>query len=427
MQRFVYLVLSSLVLSSCFLSDLGSEKKTNHPGKRISVLAHEANLVSDKKLENVKVVLPPEQVNKNWPSSDPNQIEIIPRNAALGADIKVISQYSNIGLIKNSFGNITPVIANGKLFVSCDGKLAAYDINDKYKKIWELSLTKTILHSFGGGMYIANDTIYITYGLEEVVAVNVNNGNILWRTQLANVSRSTPVLHQDKLFVITADNKLYCLKAGNGELIWGQEGVSEIIGDFGNASVSIKDNIVFVPHSNGQLFLLNIADGNELTEIDLTLNITNSTIKDIDTTPITDDKNMYVLGNDGVLSSYDLFTGQLSWAQEITGIRFIWYVGDFIFIVNPNTGEMASIYKKDGSIKWTNRLALDKESVIHNPVMAGGHIIMASSNGKVYIISPYDGRLIKEFKISHDIIEMPIVADKKLYLFGSKGKLSVLQ
>ena len=62
---------------------------------------------------------------------------------------------------------------------------------------------------------------------QQMIAVDTADGSILWQTKLTSGnnedfkgSRSTPTVHDGKVFAMTTDAKLFCLDAGDGSEIW---------------------------------------------------------------------------------------------------------------------------------------------------------------------------------------------------------------
>ena len=57
------------------------------------------------------------------------------------------------------------------------------------------------------------------------------------------------------------------------------------------------------------------------------------------------------------------------------------------------------------------------------PVLAGDRLIIASSIGKIYSVSPYTGEILGETQLDNGVFIEPIVADKTLLLLDREGKL----
>jgi fatty acid/phospholipid biosynthesis enzyme len=58
--------------------------------------------------------------------------------------------------------------------------------------------------------------------------------------------------------------------------------------------------------------------------------------------------------------------------------------------------------------------------------MAQDQLIAAGNNGKLYFISPLDGKNIKTINIPSNISLMPVIADGNIYILDNSGYLSIL-
>jgi hypothetical protein len=59
--------------------------------------------------------------------------------------------------------------------------------------------------------------------------------------------------------------------------------------------------------------------------------------------------------------------------------------------------------------------------------MAGERLLMMSSHGKAVEVNPYDGQIIREFKLGGDVYVAPIVANDTVYYITDDAKLIALK
>ena len=77
-----------------------------------------------------------------------------------------------------------------------------------------------------------------------------------------------------------------------------------------------------------------------------------------------------------------------------------------------------------------NKETLKTEKIVveySEPVLAGDRLIIASSIGKIYSVSPYTGRILGETQVDGNIFIEPIVADKTLLLLDKQGNLTAFR
>ena len=59
----------------------------------------------------------------------------------------------------------------------------------------------------------------------------------------------------------------------------------------------------------------------------------------------------------------------------------------------------------------------------YGPILAGGRLIVASSDGLLRSFDPVDGKLIYSVEVPDGASSNPVVANGTLYVLGGKGEL----
>ena len=95
----------------------------------------------------------------------------------------------------------------------------------------------------------------------------------------------------------------------------------------------------------------------------------------------------------------ELTTGQRLWELNIAGIATPWVAGDWVFVVTDDA-KLICISRQNGHIRWINQLPQfeqpkSKKGQIDysGPVLAGGRLIVAGSNGALINVDPDDRQL----------------------------------
>ena len=71
--------------------------------------------------------------------------------------------------------------------------------------------------------------------------------------------------------------------------------------------------------------------------------------------------------------------------------------------------------KKKGPISW------------YGPVLAGGRLIVANSQGAVWSVAPEEGNATEVFDLKSDVSLAPIVANNTLYILDDSGRISAFR
>lgn len=132
------------------------------------------------------------------------------------------------------------------------------------RQLWLYSRQDTSQFSIRGGGKAAfrNGVLYVGFSDGSLVALNSKTGNVVWELQLNRSKRfrdidATPVLDGDQIYIAGYDDKLYCVSADKGEILWRVDGG-------GYSAVSIAGDKLFYPTTNGEVLSLNKTNGEKL-------------------------------------------------------------------------------------------------------------------------------------------------------------------
>ena len=234
MKNIFFIIFISSIISGCGsinnFFDGNDIDKDRIQGDRISILSLEKNLVSDPKLRDNRVNLPPAKKNSSWQypgGSLSNSLHNIlgPNFLDQNYKLNIVSGSSKTSALMSS-----PIIVNGNVFaLGSDAKVSAFSLKTK-KRLWQKDISikkEKKSEGFGGGITYDDGVIYSTSGFGNVIAIDSSDGDELWRMDLRIPIRSAPISHNNTVFVITHDNQLFALNNNNGEILWSHRGILE--------------------------------------------------------------------------------------------------------------------------------------------------------------------------------------------------------
>ena len=433
------LLASSLALTGCeALTEpggfFGDELKIPLPGERISVLRHQRSLSPDPELSRTDILLPPPSSNDNWPQSGGYANHAM-HHIEIGENID-FAWSTDIGVGASDELRLigTPIIATGRVFtMDASSNISAFDIKTG-KQLWRTPLTPDEENDdhMGGGIAFEDGKIYVTTGFAQVIALNASNGRIIWSTTLPGPMRSAPTVRSGRVFVMTIDSRLYALNGTTGDEIWNYIGIAEIASLLGGASPAVDNGVVVAPFPSGELVALKVENGRVLwTEALLTTRKINvvSTLAHIRGQPIIDRGQVFAISHGGMMVAIDLRSGRRIWDKEIGGLSNPWVAGDYIFLLT-NDAEVVALSRKSGSIHWVQTLPqykdpkTKKETIVWNgPILASDRLLLTSSLGKVYSISPYDGQIMGSVDMPSGISLSPVIAGRSVYFLADNASL----
>lgn len=429
-QLFFLIGLSALVIAC---SGTSSTKKTPLSGERISVLAFEQELRPDPRISDVKVVLPPPYVNRNWSQGGGNSSNVH-HHLAVGRDLEVAWRRSigaNASRTKRYVS--APVIAQGTLYaIDSNATVSAFDAIDG-REVWKLRLSaerEKKASAFGGGIAVGSNFVFATTGYGFVVGININSGEEVWRQYLNIPLRGSPGYADGRLFVVTQDNQLFALDADTGNIIWDHVGIVENAGILGTATPAVSGSTIITAYSSGELYAL-LAENGRVAWSD-TLSRTGrltslSTLSDIDGNPVVDRGQVFAISHAGRMAAIDLTSGARLWENNVGSVSTPWVAGDYIYVLTTENA-LVCLTRRDGRVRWVRPLqrfakVSKKKGPItwQGPVLVSDRLLVASSHGYLLSISPYTGEVLGGEKFSTGTFVPPVVADQTVYLLSQNG------
>ena len=124
-----------------------------------------------------------------------------------------------------------------------------------------------------------------------------------------------------------------------------------------------------------------------------------------------------------------LTDGEKMWEIELSTINPITTAGDYIYLLDTEN-KLHCIELTDGTIVWTVQLKnQDKKKLIRwvGPLLTSNQVIIASSEGVILSISPFNGKILGQINTDHDFITNPILSNKSIFFTTKKGKLLSLE
>jgi outer membrane protein assembly factor BamB len=142
---------------------------------------------------------------------------------------------------------------------------------------------------------------------------------------------------------------------------------------------------------------------------------------------------VFAISHSGVMAAININTGERVWSRDLGGIQTPWAAGDFVYVLTIDS-RLICLQRKDGKVKWIHQLPpwedeVNKEDAIvwTGPVLVSDRLIVVSSNGRAYSISPYTGALLGKTQIPDGAYIPPVVANDTLYLLTNTAQLVALR
>lgn len=448
-QFTIFAVLGCVALTSC---GGDADKVVDIPGERISVLSYERTLTADPRAEENAAVIPPSFRNSAW--SQPGGF---PSNAAYHLALGEVQPLFQVDLVSGNGGQsrITapPIVAEGKVFaMGAELDVAAADASSG-KKLWaqsvapewrkpNRSLTRFIgiksksidpETGFTGGIAYGDGKLFVATGFGEIVALSAGTGEILWRHRAGIPFSNAPTVRNGRIYVVSQDSRLQVFSTDDGRLIWDYLAITETAGVMGASSPAVTEQVAVAGFNSGEVVSLRVLNGTPNWSDSLSsrsMQVTPmSELTAIVGRPVIDRDRVFAVSHGGRMVSIDLRSGERAWTVDVGSIETPWVTGNSVIVVSLDA-QLISLTRNLGRVRWVSQLPAfedpeDREGRISwaGPILAGGQLILASSRGDLYFVSPEDGSVLRAIELDDPVNVTPIVADATLYLLTDEGEL----
>ena len=428
------LLMTAALLTGCNPFKKGVVK-TPVVGERIAVLSGETDIAVDPDTAAMPFALSEAIANEDWAQSGGSPSKSI-GHVALGTSLTSAWTVS-IGAGSDKQGRLisAPVVAGGRVYtIDTNGMVRASDARNG-GTVWSASFGTGANKdsNYGGGVAVDGDRVYASNGLGHVAALDAATGAAAWTVKPGGPLRGAPTVADGAVYVISQDNQIYSLKAADGATNWSSAAALEIAGVFGSASPAVARGTVIAGFSSGELNAYRYENGRLVWQDALSrtsISTSVASLSDIDASPVIDGNQVFAVGKGGRMVALELNSGQRMWEQNVAGISTPWVAGDWVFVVTDEA-RVVAMARTTGKVRWINELPRwdnpkGKKGLIYysGPILAGGRLILAGSNGVMINIDPDNGSFQSQTNVGAGVSVPPVVAGGTLYILDDKGRLT---
>ena len=270
---------------------------------------------------------------------------------------------------------------------------------------------------------IEKNTLILTDNLSNYYALNILNGDLLWRKTNSAAFNSEIKIADNKIFTVDYDNILKCFSIENGNLLWEYQTENTLIKSTKKTSLVLNENKVIFLNHTGDLNTLD-QNGNLIWQTPTSKSIIyedsfTNTYSDI----VLDNNTIYFSNNKNEFFAVSLDTGSVKWRKKINSSIRPTITKDLIITISDN-GFLIILDKKNGKlVRSTNIKTKIKnkkwDDLVNNGFLVGKNKIYLSTNGKLNIIDLSDGLSKKIVDLDKKFIARPYIYEKSMYILSS--------
>jgi outer membrane protein assembly factor BamB len=285
----------------------------------------------------------------------------------------------------------------------------------------------------GGGLAATATAVYATTGYGEVVALDARTGGVVWRQRLDVPAAGAPTVSGDRLYVMGRDGTGWAIALADGRVIWQVPGTDSVGGILGGAAPATDGHSVVFPLPSGSLVTVT-ANADAVWTAPLTgerLGRSYTLLGDITGDPVISGGYVYAGTGAGRTSAIALADGERLWTADEGALNPPLVVGGSVFVISDEN-RLVRLDGSDGSTIWAADLPYYTQvkekrrkaiTASYGPVLAGGHLVVVSSDGVMRLFNAADGSLAGTAQIPGGAASAPALAGGMLYLVSASGQL----
>lgn len=436
--RFGCVIGVTLLLSACGGSD---NKISKLPGNRIAIMHSERLLDPDESLKNVTPALGEPIMPQAWPQEGGGVSAITSAFAfSAGEKGKLNQRSASIGDGEGWSSAVapSPVIYDDTVYaMDAVSYVSAHRFSDIKDRLWknDTLVAKEERITLGGGLAVADDTLYVVSGMGHAMALERSTGKKIWNTPLKIPVRSAPRLIDDQLLILTIDNQLFSLNIKSGAVQWVHQGIATSSGYISSATVAVaqEDALLVVPHSSGDVFALQQRNGRPIWNDNIGKvhhTRASSLFGGIHASPVIVGNIAYTIASDGLMVAARVQDGRILWQRELSALHTPAVAGDTAFVLATN-GQLVALHRFDGRVRWaTNVSALDEDDERlgdgwHAPMVVKDEIWLVHRNGTWLVLSALTGEIKAQRELDEGIATTPLFVNNAMIVIYQDATLSV--
>ena len=329
-----------------------------------------------------------------------------------------------------------PVAQGGQVY-TLDSQSMVTAIDETGTILWQSELGKSsdaLKDASGGGLAVGGTQLFVTTGFGTAVALDTASGAELWTQDLASYGGASPTVYDDLLYIAARDGAAWAIDTSNGRIKWQVAGPTVAASHTGGPGPAVSDKYAVFPFGTGDVLASFRKGGLRSWSSGLSgarLGLASTQVRDLTGQPVIEGSSVYLASSAGRMAAVDLNTGLRIWTAKQGSQGHILVAGGAVFAVS-DAGNLIRLSKDDGALIWSTPLpkftekSVKSRAKIHahyGPILAGGRLILASSDGLIRQFNPADGTLITTVDLPSGAASAPIVVNGTLYVLSTKGDL----
>jgi len=372
---------------------------------------------------------------QSWPMRAATTRNVVPHLTLSATPAEMWSV--NIGQGNSRRYRITadPVAADGRIF-TLDAHASVTAVGTDGSVLWSADMTPGFERGggvSGGGLAVVEGVLYVTTGYGELIAMDPATGAVAWRQRLA-AGVTSPTVSDNSIYVVSRDNHAWSINPENGRIRWQLPAAPAAAVLSGGTAPALTDTLVIFPFGSGELVATLRLSGVRVwgtTVAGERLGVAYNSLNGITGDPVIVGDRLYAGNQSGRVVALEVASGDRIWTAQEGAYSPVLPAGDSVFFVSDRN-ELIRLDAATGDRIWGTELPLYQERrerrrqavfAHFGPILAGGRLVVASSDGEIRFFDPESGDETGRLPIRGGAAAQPIVVNETLYIVSANGQL----
>ena len=275
-----------------------------------------------------------------------------------------------------------------------------------------------------GGVAVGEGMVLIGTTNGEVLALNVSDGQEVWRARLGSEVLAVAAVDEGRVFTQTIDGRLVALSASDGELLWTYDNQVPILTLRGTSSPLVEEGVVYAGFANGKVMALRAENGEPVWEHRVMLPEGRSELDrmvDVDAQPLLLGPVLFTVAYNGRVKAVTRAQGRMLWQYEFSSHLDLAQGYSQVYAVDEDD-TLVALDQQTGEVVWETTAFKNRK--LTAPVAYSNYVVVGDDDGYLHVLAQRDGRMLGRRKVDGDGLRSTFkVAETTLFVLGNSGSL----
>ncbi|CTQ51102.1 outer membrane protein assembly factor BamB family protein [Jannaschia donghaensis] len=289
----------------------------------------------------------------------------------------------------------------------------------------------------GGGLAVVGGTVFVSTGFGELHALDAATGGERW-VQRLDAPITTPKVAGGIVYVVSRDSRAWAIDAGTGRILWDLPAADARAVTATAPSPAITERAVLFPFGSSEILAALRQSGIRVWGSSVSgrrRGVAYNDVGDITGDPVVSGGTVYAGTSAGRMVALTASSGTREWTADEGAVSPLAVAGGSVFAVSDRA-QLLRLDAATGDVLWRSDLPFYRNARLkrrqgiyahYGPVLAGGRLWVASSDGALRGFDPQNGALTASVEIPGGAASRPIAFGDAMYVVGRKGTLNAFR